>query len=130
MSSITTGACSMPSIRGIEKPPDVGIDNGDGLVSLCERDCEVGGDRTLADTAFARRDEHHAGARVGVGEGNVTAFCVTVCGVVSSGRSGIALEHLADVLAFFIGHDGEVDRGAGHADAGKRAVDSVGDFVL
>ena len=43
--------------------PHVGVDGGDRVAALRERDREVGGDRRLADAALARRDREHARAR-------------------------------------------------------------------
>ena len=45
--------------------PHVGVDRGDLVAALRERDREVGRDRRLADAALARRDREHAGAGVG-----------------------------------------------------------------
>ena len=45
--------------------PHVGVDRGDPVAPLRERDREVRGDRRLADAALARRDREDPGAGVG-----------------------------------------------------------------
>ena len=95
-----------------------------------KRYCEVGRDRRLTNATLARSNEHDSCSVVGVGEGDVAPFGVTVRWVVACRACGVALKHLTDVGSFFVVHDGEVDRRALHAEPGKCVGDSGGDFVL
>ena len=65
--SITTGGCSTPSIRGIEKPHTSASMTATFRPRWASATDEVGGDRRLADAALARGDQQHPGGALGVG---------------------------------------------------------------
>ena len=58
---MTTGGRSTPEHARDREAPHVGVDDGDRVAPLGQRDGQVGGDRRLADAALARGDEQHAG---------------------------------------------------------------------
>ena len=100
--------------------PHVGVDGGDLVAALRERDREVGGNRRLADATLARRDREHAGA--GVDE-RVGPVLVAAVALVRLGGAA-AVQPGCHGGALLVGHHGEVD--VDPADAGQRAH-GVGD---
>ena len=107
--------------------PDIGVDHGDRLALLGERDAEVGRDRRLADAALARRDEHRAGAVAGFGEGDGAPFGVAVRSLRARSAGRVAVHQLSDLGPLLIGHHAEVDRD--EVDAVER-LHRVGDLGL
>ena len=122
---MSTGGRSTPSIRGIEKPHTSASTMATLPAPLRQRHGEVGGDRGLADTALARRDQQHAGAADGIGERDRPALGVTVGGLRAGGGRRIAVQLLAERGALLVGHGGEVDATAVDTGEVRRRRSSV-----
>ena len=110
-SSMTVGRPVDPEHARHREAPHVGVDRGDLVTALRERDREVGGDRRLADTALARRDREHARAGVDERVGSRRRAAVALGGV----RVAAAVQPRRERGAFLVGHDDEVDVDPGNA---------------
>ena len=118
---------------GHREAPHVGVDRGDAVTALRERDREVGRDRRLAHTPLARRDRQHPCARVDervrTGPGRLA---VRRGGVDDPERIGrrLALQHAGDGRELVLTHRPYVDLDAFHSlDRAGRGPDPVHQLV-
>ena len=97
---------------------NVGVDDAHRVALGGQGDGQVDRDGALADPALAGTDEQRAGLRTRFAEWHLAAFGVPVGLSLTSGGTGIAVQHHAHGLAFLVGHDRKVERYSGNT--GKR----------
>jgi hypothetical protein len=126
ISSMTTGGPVDAEHARDGEAPHVGVDDGDLLAPLGQRDGQVGGDRRLADAALARGDEQHPGLDAGSANGMARPSAwpwaawlpaVAAGSPWSSGAAGPLL----------VGHHGEVEV---DRSTSSRAWTALGDPAL